>query len=133
MGYWDQVLGVASNSGLYCATRCFDEAALDAAASEAGLKLTAVALERTRAKADLLASLSTALQFPSYFGLNWDALNDSLTDLTWKAAAGYVVLCRGLRTWLDANPTDGRTAVSVFQSAAEHWRQRNVPFYIILS
>jgi hypothetical protein len=133
MSYWNEVLGSPLNSGLYCATPCFDEAGLRAAASQAGLDFTAVGLEHTRSKADLLASLAAALRFPPYFGMNWDALSDGLTDLSWKGAVGYVVLCRGLRAWLDANPTDGRTAVSVFQSAVEHWRQRNVPFYIILS
>lgn len=37
----------------------------------------------TNAKHDLLAFLATCLQFPKYFGNNWDALADCLGDLSW--------------------------------------------------
>ena len=33
-------------------------------------------------KATLLARLAAALQFPDWFGHNWDALSDCLTDLS---------------------------------------------------
>ena len=34
-------------------------------------------------KKDLLKQLSDKLEFPNYFGLNWDALFDCLRDLHW--------------------------------------------------
>ncbi len=34
-------------------------------------------------KSDLLEQLKTKLNFPDYFGYNWDALNDCLADFSW--------------------------------------------------
>ena len=34
-------------------------------------------------KTDFLACLAKKLRFPSYFGGNWDALQDCLSDLSW--------------------------------------------------
>jgi len=42
-------------------------------------------------KARLLAELARRLSFPDYFGLNWDALDECLRDLSWLAP-GNVVL-----------------------------------------
>jgi len=49
-------------------------------------------------KADFLAAIAAALAFPAYFGHNWDALADSLTDLSWLAAAWAVWGRRGSRS-----------------------------------
>ncbi len=38
---------------------------------------------RIKSKDELLHELSKKLRFPDYFGKNWDALYDCLTDLTW--------------------------------------------------
>lgn len=34
-------------------------------------------------RSELLSALEDALQLPSYFGQNWDALSDCLRDLSW--------------------------------------------------
>jgi RNAse (barnase) inhibitor barstar len=34
-------------------------------------------------KQDLLKNLSNSLNFPDYFGINWDALYDCLRDFSW--------------------------------------------------
>jgi hypothetical protein len=36
-----------------------------------------------KSKRELLDFLAEALEFPSYFGCNWDALDECLTDLSW--------------------------------------------------
>lgn len=40
---------------------------------------------------ELMNSLSQSLQFPSYFGFNWDALSDCLRDFHWIRAHTIVV------------------------------------------
>ena len=45
-----------------------------------------VDLEHCTDKATLLARFAAALQFPDWFGHNWDALADCITDLSWLPA-----------------------------------------------
>lgn len=62
---------------------------------------------------ELFAALATALQFPDYFGQNWDAVADCLSD------AGEVMLVvrdAGAR-WAQA-PDEMRTLVDIWLDAA---------------
>jgi hypothetical protein len=47
---------------------------------------------RLSRKYDLLRALSTGLKFPSYFGYNWDALEECLNDLSWLGERTSVVI-----------------------------------------
>src|SRR6266705_1900430 len=42
-------------------------------------------------KAELLAELAQRLHFPGYFGMNWDALDECIHDLSWLPV-GPIVL-----------------------------------------
>jgi hypothetical protein len=41
---------------------------------------------------DFYAESAAALQFPYYFGENWDAYNDCIRDLAWITADAYVIM-----------------------------------------
>lgn len=43
-------------------------------------------------KRDLLRALARGLNFPGYFGNNWDALEECLCDLSWLKAPGGIAL-----------------------------------------
>ena len=64
-----------------------------------------------------------ALGFPDWYGHNWDALADCLTDLSWMAADGYVDRPpERADAFASAAPTDFATALSSSQDAADTWR-----------
>lgn len=45
----------------------------------------------------LLDACATALEFPGWYGRNWDALADCLRDLSWLPADGYLLhVCAGI-------------------------------------
>ena len=43
-------------------------------------------------KSAAISAIAKALDFPSWFGQNLDALYDSLTDLSWLPAGEYVLV-----------------------------------------
>lgn len=59
-----------------------------------GYSLIVVDLGSIRTREDLIDKLAQALQFPKYFGRNWDAFLDLVTDLSWNSASGYVLLLK---------------------------------------
>lgn len=80
---------------------------------------------------------SAALQFPYYFGENWDAFHDCINDLEWLKAKAVIVGVLEANKVLEASPTDAAKLASVLQSAAEHWNHPAKPgvakpFHIVL-
>lgn len=47
---------------------------------------------KMRSAPRLFDEFGAALQFPDYFGENWAAFEECVTDLSWLPAAGYVLL-----------------------------------------
>ena len=129
---WESLFGSYLNSGVHRLDAWEDEA-IHEAATAAGLDFAHIDLHEVSDKAHFLTAVAGALEFPNYFGMNWDALHDCLTDLSWRPAAGYVLLLTGLRSQDERPDLDIELALSVFNSAADFWKQREVPFYIMLS
>lgn len=113
-----QRLSDPARSGVYRTSE--EKAILDATR---GARLDVVAVE---AKVNLFDSLARALAFPDWFGRNWDALEDVLTDLSWRQGDGHVVLFRSY-------PTGEELAIllDVLRSAAEYWTGRGKPFFAV--
>lgn len=91
---------------------------------------TGVVLARVRfaAKEELLKNIAQALDFPQWFGHNWDALEDCLSDLSWQKgeAAGTVVLFEKPR-----RDDDFGVLIDVLLSAAQSWAARRKPFFAL--
>lgn len=66
---------------------------------------------------------AAALQFPYYFGENWDACNDCLTDLEWLGAEALVLCVTDAGRLLEKAPADAAKLAAVLQSAAQAWNQ----------
>ncbi|MFO0744572.1 MAG: barstar family protein [Myxococcota bacterium] len=74
----------------------------------------------------LHAALARGLELPDYYGHNWDALLDMLTDgdaLGPEATAVVIVVDDGQRAIAQAGPTFGALA-EVVQAAERSWRER---------
>lgn len=83
-------------------------------------------------KADALATLARILAFPDWFGHNWDALSDCLTDLSWLPAKGYVLLLESTEGLAGEAPEDFATLIEIFEEVADHWRRAGVPFWVLV-
>jgi RNAse (barnase) inhibitor barstar len=58
-----------------------------------------------RSKNDLLSALSEKLDFPEYFGFNWNALEDCLTDFSWIAEHKIILIHQELPELADQELT----------------------------
>jgi RNAse (barnase) inhibitor barstar len=86
-----------------------------------------------RDKRTLLARCAEEFALPSYFGHNWDALQDSLRDLSWTPAnCGYLVVYDHWGELADADPATHRTLVDVFETAVDYWRRTSTPMAVLL-
>jgi hypothetical protein len=125
MGKLLQRLTDAKRSGVYRVARPHE--VLDAT-KESRLQVLPVSLAGVRDKAALLATLRSALRLPAWFGANWDALEDCLTDLSWIDAAGYVLL---IEQSADLSQDDLAVFTEILASAARHWAARGMPFFAV--
>ena len=126
MGKLAQRLKDASKSGVYRATLA---EVVEAAAHEAGADYGYVALHGVNGKTDLMKSLAAQLALPSWFGANWDALEDCLSDLSWRAGEGHVLSLAG---WEALPGDDLGILIDVLASSADFWTGRGTPFFAVL-
>jgi len=128
---WSAIFGSYLKSGVYMITRgtCLD---IRNAAQTGGLEFIEVNLRDVIGKKDFLKKTAGALGFPAYFGMNWDAFSDCLTDMVWKPAAGYVVLFNYYYIFKVNDPADAKTARRIFDSVVQYWSDKKVPFFIVL-
>jgi RNAse (barnase) inhibitor barstar len=125
MGKLIQRLNDATRSGVYRASH--PDEVLQAARGTR-LDLARVDLAGITAKDPLLERLALALGFPDWFGANWDALEDCLADLSWRAGTGHVIV---LERQGELPVDDLGVLVEVLGAAAEHWAGRGRPFFAV--
>jgi barstar (barnase inhibitor) len=120
-----QRLGDASRSGVYRTSR--SDEILDATEGS-DLRVARISLAGASGKQAVMERVAAALQFPQWFGANWDALEDCLTDLSWTGAGGHVLLIEGA----DGLPRDeGGIFIDILASAAAWWAERGRPFFAV--
>ena len=120
-----QRLSDASKSGVYRTSR--SDEILDATRGST-LCVARIELAGAADKEALIGRIAKALAFPEWFGGNWDALEDCLSDLSWLTAGGYVLLIEGAA---DAPLVERGTLVDILESAATSWVERGRPFFAV--
>lgn len=106
---------------------------LRSAAKGAGLHAVTLDLDGCRDKQDLLCRIAVALEFPDYFGHNWDALEECLGDLAWLDAPGYVLGIEHSEQLRVASGDDYATFVSILEECSDQWRERDRPFWAFIA
>jgi Barstar (barnase inhibitor) len=98
---------------------------------------------RTATQAGLFTEFALGWEFPDYFGHNWPALEDCLTDLAWVPAPGYLCVIDHAEALLEDEPpvamavlTDLLTRVGAYWAApiavGEAWDRPAKPFRTLL-
>lgn len=121
----------AETSGVYFLppTR---RAATESAAEKERLCLLKADISPDANKDTALAELGRDLEFPIWYGANFDALFDCLTDTDWQPAKGHVLMIKGIAELRSKDPDDFTTLIEVFKAAAETRKDAGSPFWILL-
>lgn len=124
-------LADAHQCGVYQLIRSVEE--VEQAANKAGLAAFRIDIGDARDKKDFLTRLAAALSFPDWFGGNWDATNDCLTDLEWlPKKTGYVLVFEKSDHFAVNCKQDFEVATSVLGAAAEFWKEHGRPFWALV-
>src|SRR5262249_21868603 len=82
---------------------------------------------------DFLERVANALGFPEWFGGNWDALNDCLTNLDWLSTkTGYVLVFEKSERFFSRHKQEFDDATAVLGAAAEYWKAEGQPFWALI-
>lgn len=116
--------------GLYRVTAAVDLADLAAFCQAEQMQLFVLPGSAIASKVDLLQTCAEIMHFPDYFGYNWDAFEDCLTDFEWLPAQGYVLFYDQPETFAQADPEDWATLMDILEFAVDSWAQTSSPLYV---
>jgi hypothetical protein len=78
--------------------------------------------QKATTAAGLFDEFAAALQFPPYFGENWDALDECLSDLDWLPANAYVLfIVNAVRVLEEGSPEEARQFWSLLAHVGAEW------------
>jgi hypothetical protein len=126
-----QVLGSGA-SGVFRVADPLRVARLGALAHLHGLRAFDADCAPAVDKRGLLRAIARALRFPAYFGYNWDALEDCLTDLDWLDARGTVLILSRADRLAGRAPRDMAIALDILEDAAAYWAAEGRPFVTLV-
>ena len=100
------------------------------AAAEAGLVLFDVDLAGIHSKSEFLAAIAQKIESPEWFGKNWDALADALSDLSWNNSTGYVLLLLHSNDNFNLLGNDHEVAKEILEATVSYWKLQGKPFWV---
>ena len=106
-----------------------------------GLALKVIKGRHCKTPANLFVEFARALEFPDYFGHNWDALEECLADLEWLPAKGYILLIIDAEHVLPDDEVEYETFLEILRDAGETWgngqaemgARRATPFHVLFA
>ena len=106
----------------------------DVARAASGAKLAYFHIEgqMLMRKEQFLNHAAVAMHFPDWFGDNWDAFEDCLTDLSWVDADGYVILYDHTDLFAEHAPQHFDTLIEIFKESADFWAAQGKRLYVLL-
>jgi len=121
----------ADQAGVYYlpATR---RTALAAVSGKTGLRELRLAIPKSADSRKVLKQLGAALAFPDWYGANFDALFDCLTDPDTLPETGALLLLTGCAGLHKTDPQGFSTLTDVLQAAADDLRQHGTPLWVLL-
>jgi RNAse (barnase) inhibitor barstar len=98
----------------------------------AGTKAIVLAGRDLSGREEFFTAIARAVPFPDYFGRNWDAVYDCLTDPSVMAANGTVLVLDGFEAMANREPEQWTIALNVLGEACAFWRPLNDKLSVLL-
>lgn len=81
---------------------------------------------------DLFDEFSAALQFPYYFGENWNAFDECITDLSWLSGDSYILVVTDAEQLLMKDEPDQlESIIHLLQDAGDEWSGNGKSFHVV--
>jgi RNAse (barnase) inhibitor barstar len=117
--------------GIYELSLTISPVELSQLCQEYNCKLFYLDGERIFDKPGFFQSCLGAMDLPEYFGNNWDAWEDCLTDLSWCQASSYLLVYPKSQNFASHSPQDWAIFLDVLSSAISYWEEQKTPFSVI--
>jgi hypothetical protein len=128
-----ELLVGARAPGVYRSSSRLGADAIAERAERSGWRCSYLDGQRIATKDDFLQACATAMCFPTYFGHNWDALEDSLRDLAWAPAErGHLLLYDHAKRFAVTQPGEFSVALDILQIAVKAWQDTPTPMAVLL-
>jgi hypothetical protein len=72
--------------------------------------------------------VSAALQFPYYFGHNWDAFRECVNDLSWLKGASFLIIFDSAQHLLTESADDFQILLRILTDSHDEWRAVTTDF-----
>lgn len=82
-------------------------------------------------KTAILQEFARAFEFPDYFGMNWDALEECLTDLSWLPATCYCLFFNEAIHLLEKQKEDRNILFNILSDVSKFWCDQSKPVSFI--
>ena len=83
-------------------------------------------------KAEFIEASGRAMRFPGYSGNNWDAFEESLNDLSWAPAQGYLVVFDRAGGFARSQPAEFAVALEILRESVRRWDALGIPLVVLL-
>jgi RNAse (barnase) inhibitor barstar len=103
----------------------FANLALGVAIRDPSAVVRTVRGRKSRTVATFFDEIAAALQFPYYFGENWNALNDVLSDLEWLPGSAYLILIADADQLLADADDEFQILMQIFTRTRIEWLTPN--------
>ncbi len=121
-----------SKADVYFVEMKFDLTPLITEAKKSGFRVININGRNIYNKWDFFKQFAREMNFPSYFGENWDAFDECIRDLAWINAKGYLIIYEYVGLFERNESPEFEKAIKIFRWAVDDWKKAGILMFICL-
>lgn len=84
-------------------------------------------------KPDFFRVSIPAINLPEYFGKNWDAWEECITDLSWCESSSYLFVYKNPQNFATHSPEDWEIFKDILSTTIAYWSEQKISFSVIFT